>query len=211
MMTRPRILPWLSAVFYFAANFTKILFEEEESAAVKIVHEIMQKESLRCDLVCIASNFANFVQAITFLKKCSETLVDILQVFGKVIDDIHKIPGKVGEDIQRKCDKLISANKDLKEIQSIAEVFKGKSNAQLIGMNIQSAVCFKYAPVTSAEVERSFSQLKYILSEGRHSLTPDKLKKMLVISATRQDKPFNAIYVPFSPYLGNTNICLFYK
>ncbi|KRY10253.1 hypothetical protein T12_12219 [Trichinella patagoniensis] len=55
MMTRPRILPWLSAVFYFAANFTKIqeiigCFEEEESAAVKIVREIMQKESLRCDL-----------------------------------------------------------------------------------------------------------------------------------------------------------------
>ncbi|KRX45974.1 hypothetical protein T05_11652 [Trichinella murrelli] len=130
MMTRPRILPWLSAVFYFAANFTKIqeiigCFEEEESAAVKIVHEIMQKESLRCDLVCIASSFANFVQAITFLeKRPGETLVDI-------------------------------PNKDLKEIQSIAEVFKGKSNAQLIGMNIESAVCFKYAPVTSAEVERS--------------------------------------------------------
>ncbi|KRZ49538.1 hypothetical protein T02_5776 [Trichinella nativa] len=53
-------------------------------------------------------------------------------------DDIQKIPGKV-------------ANKDLEEIQSIAEVCKGKSNAQLIGMNIESAVCFKYAPVTSAE------------------------------------------------------------
>ncbi|KRX20019.1 hypothetical protein T07_6481 [Trichinella nelsoni] len=90
----------LSAVFYYAANFTKIqeiigCFEKEESAAVKIVCEIMQKESLRCDLVCIASNFANFVQAITFLKKRSETLVDKLQVFDKVIDDIHKIPGKV--------------------------------------------------------------------------------------------------------------------
>ncbi|KRX56873.1 Indoleamine 2,3-dioxygenase 1, partial [Trichinella sp. T9] len=125
-------LPWLSAVFYYAANFTKVqeiigCFEEEESAAVKIVREIMQKESLRCDLVCIASSFANFVQAITFLeKRPGETLVDI-------------------------------PNKDLKEIQSIAEVFKGKSNAQLIGMNIESAVCFKYAPVTSAEVERTLT------------------------------------------------------
>ncbi|XP_003376227.1 conserved hypothetical protein [Trichinella spiralis] len=80
---------------------------------------------------------------------------DKLQVFDKVVDNIHKIPGKVGEDIQRKCYKLISANKDHKEIQSIAKVFKGKSNAQLIGMNIESAVCFKYAPVTSAEVERN--------------------------------------------------------
>ncbi|KRY27039.1 hypothetical protein T01_13927 [Trichinella spiralis] len=119
----------------------------------------MQKESILCDLVFIASNIENFVQAITFLKKRpSETLVDKLRVFDKVIDDIYKIPGKV-------------ANKDPKEIQSIAEFFKGKSNAQLIGMNIESAVCFKYAPVTSAEVERS----------RRHSITPNNLKKMLVI------------------------------
>ncbi|KRZ48110.1 hypothetical protein T02_13823 [Trichinella nativa] len=59
----------------------------------------MQKESLRCDLVFIA-NFANFVQAFTFLEKRSETLVDRLQVFDKVIDNIHKIPGIVGEDIK---------------------------------------------------------------------------------------------------------------
>ncbi|KRZ96751.1 hypothetical protein T08_15310 [Trichinella sp. T8] len=43
------------------------------------------------------------------------------------------------------------ANKDLKEMKSIAEVLKGKSNAQIIGMNTESAVCFKYAPVTLAE------------------------------------------------------------
>ncbi|KRX80027.1 hypothetical protein T06_16504 [Trichinella sp. T6] len=95
----------------------------------------MQKESLRCDLVFIA-NFANFVQAFTFLEKRSETLVDRLQVFDKVIDNIHKIPGIVGEDIKK--------------------VLKGKSNAQLIGMNTESAVCFKYAPVTSAEKLKEF-------------------------------------------------------
>ncbi|KRY16323.1 hypothetical protein T12_10468 [Trichinella patagoniensis] len=93
---------------------------------------------------------------------------DKLQVFDNVSDDIHKIPGKTYKEC---CDKLISANKDLKEIQSIAEFFKGKSNAQLIGMNIESAICFKYAPVTLAEAERN----------RRHCLTPDNLKKMLVI------------------------------
>ncbi|KRX72604.1 hypothetical protein T06_14409 [Trichinella sp. T6] len=57
------------------------------------------------------------------------------------MDDIHKIPGKV-------------TNKDLKEIQSIVfEVFERKCNAHVIGMNIESAVCFKYAPVTSAETD----------------------------------------------------------
>ncbi|KRZ91574.1 hypothetical protein T08_14590 [Trichinella sp. T8] len=53
----------------------------------------------------------------------------------------------------------LPTNKDLKEIQCIAELFKGKSNAQLIGMNIESAVCFKYAPVASAEIDNICSRL----------------------------------------------------
>ncbi|KRY46000.1 hypothetical protein T03_11312 [Trichinella britovi] len=56
-----------------------------------------------------------------------------------------------GGVLEKYTKQHIPTNKDLKEIQSIAEVLKGKSNAQLIGMNIESAVCFKYAPVTSAE------------------------------------------------------------
>ncbi|KRX81386.1 hypothetical protein T12_8721 [Trichinella patagoniensis] len=49
----------------------------------------MQKESLCCDLVFIA-NFANFVQAFTFLEKRSETLVDRLQVFDKLTKTLKK-------------------------------------------------------------------------------------------------------------------------
>ncbi|KRZ82583.1 hypothetical protein T08_9239 [Trichinella sp. T8] len=49
------------------------------------------------------------------------------------MDNIHKIPG-------------IVANIYHKEMKSIAEVLKGK-----IVMNTESAVCFKYAPVTSGE------------------------------------------------------------
>ncbi|KRZ71320.1 hypothetical protein T10_8686 [Trichinella papuae] len=60
---------WLCAVFYYAANFTKIqeiigCLEDEESAAVKIVHEIMQKESLRCDLVFIANCLKGISQTV---------------------------------------------------------------------------------------------------------------------------------------------------
>ncbi|KRY44340.1 hypothetical protein T03_16257 [Trichinella britovi] len=65
----------------------------------------MQNESVSCDLVFIA-NFANFIQSYNFLEKRSETPVDTLQVFNKVMDNIQKITGVVGEDKKRKCDKL---------------------------------------------------------------------------------------------------------
>ncbi|KRZ82589.1 hypothetical protein T08_6975 [Trichinella sp. T8] len=56
------------------------------------------------------------------------------------MDNIHKIPGIVGEDIK--------TNIYLKEMKSIAEVLKVK-----IVMNTDSTVCFTYAPVTSGETD----------------------------------------------------------
>lgn len=128
----------------------------------------------------IASNFANFPQATTFLDKRGKTLVNNLQVFNKVTEDIRKVPGDVRKGLQGKCESDFS-KQDLEEIKNIAKVLKGSCIAQDITMNIESVACFGYAQVTSAEVERGFSQLKHILSDRRHSLTPDNLNKMLVI------------------------------
>ena len=81
---------------------------------------------------------------------------------------------------------MILANKDLEEIQNIAKALKDSCNAQDIDRNIESVACFGYAPVTSAEIERRFSQLKRILSNRRHSLTPDNMKEMLVIMSNQE-------------------------
>ncbi|XP_055493525.1 uncharacterized protein LOC129698403 [Leucoraja erinacea] len=182
---------WLSAVHYFAAHFETIkeivnCFEEEESAAVRIVSEIMQNQSLHRDLLFLASNFANFPQAIASLEKRGETLTNNLQVFNEVTDDLRKVPDGVGKDIQEKCERVISGNKDLEEIQNINKVLKGGCDVQGIDINMESVACFRYAPVTSAEVERSFPQMKHTLSDTRHCLTPDNMKKMIVIMCNQE-------------------------
>ena len=46
----------------------------------------------------------------------------------------------------------------------------------------QHAMYFKYTPLTSVEVERSFSKLKMILSDQRFSIKKENVKKQLVIS-----------------------------
>ena len=41
--------------------------------------------------------------------------------------------------------------------------------------------CYKYAPVTSCDVERSFSVLKNVFTERRTSYLFDNLKKVVMI------------------------------
>ena len=83
-----------------------------------------------------------------------------LQVFNKVTEDICKAPGDVGKDIKAKCETVVLGNKDLQQTKNIAKVLEGSTEAEDIEMKLEDVACFKYAPVTSVEVERTFSQLK---------------------------------------------------
>lgn len=181
---------WLSAALYYAEHFEKIqeivaCLQDEDSAAVRIVSEIMKKSSLHRNLVYIASNFANIPQTITSLEKRGETLVNNMHVFKKATSCISEAPGDVGKDVKAKCERVVSGNKDLEQMKNIAKVLEGKIEADCIDLKIEDIMCFKYAPVTSVEVERTFSHLKYVLSDRRHNLTPDNLKKMLVIMSNQ--------------------------
>ena len=46
---------------------------------------------------------------------------------------------------------------------------------------------FKYAPVTSVDVERSFSLSKHLLGDRRQGFKFESIKKMLVISCNQTD------------------------
>ena len=53
--------------------------------------------------------------------------------------------------------------------------------AKCTEVKIEDVMCYTYTPVTSVAVEGAFSHLIYVLSDRRNSLTPDNLRKMLVI------------------------------
>ena len=53
---------------------------------------------------------------------------------------------------------------------------------QIEGTFLQNAMYFRYAPLTSVEVERSSSKLKMILNTQRISFKTEDIKKQLIIS-----------------------------
>lgn len=96
---------------------------------------------------------------------------------------MHKldIAGDFGNKLRQYIDRLKHRNPDFYRINEIAENIKN-NRANVFEEN------FLYAPITSADVERSFSRLKNILSDKRRSFQPKNLEQYIVVSYNALEK-----------------------
>lgn len=110
------------------------------------------------------------------------TLHESFSIIDEMKEKICSIPGSKGETLKTKLNELSNKNKGLEILRKI--------NAILLGENVQFEDiyqdptilnCFKYAPTTSVDVERSFSVFKNILTDKRHSFTEEKLEMHMII------------------------------
>ena len=90
--------------------------------------------------------------------------------------------GTVGLAVKSKCERILLNNPGFDTLKKIKEILIGKNEVNLEDNIARNAHLYKYAPVTSVEVERSFSKLKMVLSDRRLNLTTANMKKFLIIS-----------------------------
>jgi len=76
---------------------------------------------------------------------------------------------------------VIEKHEGYKTLKCYYEVMSGKAN---VNLDIMPTLlnCFKYAPITSVDVERSFSLYKHILSNRRFNFNENHLEMYLIIS-----------------------------
>lgn len=63
----------------------------------------------------------------------------------------------------------------------VVQVLVGEGGEVPEEVGMRNVTKFKFAPITSVSVERSFSAFKMILTDKRHSLTVENLEKILII------------------------------
>ena len=103
-----------------------------------------------------------------------------MKIVEETVHQLESVPGEVGSAVREKCKRVMSANTGLIEIKQICEVMKGDTT-HFVNISPPTLPCFKYAPITSVDVERSFSVLKNILSDRRQCLTQEHLQQYLVV------------------------------
>lgn len=100
--------------------------------------------------------------------------------------------------------QFLKKNNGLGVLEKISKILDGEDSSELIDFSkfpddysSDDIVYFKYAPITSVDVERSFSAFKTILSNNRRAFEFENLRKHLIIQCNREGKKHFKIHFFF--------------
>lgn len=109
------------------------------------------------------------------LQKSDLTLVESFEIFDHVRTVLSWCSS---EHIKYKLEAVISRNPDLDKIRDICDAITA-------GMDDRSY--HMYAPLTSVDVERSFSTYKWILNVKRNRLKVENIEKIMIVYFNSND------------------------
>ena len=140
----------------------------------------MTSQTVRADLAFIRAHLAFLAPYITRLEEQGMQLTTAVDLMEEVQGKLANIPGEVGQVLKTKLDKVLEKNPGFGHIKAIAGVLSGTASTIPEGMGPADVAMYKFCPTASVDVERSFSLYKNILSDKRHNLTNESLKKIML-------------------------------
>ena len=86
--------------------------------------------------------------------------------------------GDVGLNVQNKFNSILQKNPGLNRMKEVSRILSGKQSDLVMAPDMAAAL--RYAPMTSCDVERSFSVYKNILTDRRTNFTEYNLEMYIV-------------------------------
>jgi hypothetical protein len=108
-------------------------------------------------------------------------LVEAVEIINNFQIAVSTVPGRVGKIVTTKLNEVLSKNTGYKVLENISNIFKGDI-VENFEIEVSLVGKFKYAPLTSVDVERSFSNFKNLLSDPRRSFSVQNIEKHLIIA-----------------------------
>lgn len=121
---------------------------------------------------------------ITQLEKQKLPLHESIATVKSVENKLEHIIDEAGTAIKEKLKNVLEKNRGFNDLKKISSILIGEATS-MEGLpeylNGNDLAHFKYAPITSSDVERSFSRYKNVLTDNRRSIEIENIKKVLVI------------------------------
>lgn len=177
---------WLNAATFYALHFTSIKelimdLEEVNNQAIKKCQALFKKETLGAELAFIQSNYEFVSRIILNLETQGMPLNESVGLIEEFQTGVKKVNGKVGQIINKKFYEVLEKNHGYILLSKTAKIIGGYLSDQInIEPNLISK--FKYAPITSVDVERSFSRYKQILSDRRRNFLVENIEKYIIVN-----------------------------
>lgn len=166
---------WLSAVSYYVKYFNEIntvvtSLRASEAVSIKKTKAILRKPNIKSDLDYINEHFSIIEVALVKLQERDTSIIDALEIF----DEVRTVVSWSNSlRIETKLEAVMARNPDLDLVRAYAEQISHESASDEISI-------YKFAPLTSVEVERSFSAYNWILDVKRNRLSLDNIEKIMV-------------------------------
>lgn len=181
---------WLTAAIYYCDSYKTIKkivqkFDPKDALSIKTAQEVMGERTVEANLVFIKSNFSFLSSALTSLEEKGKPLSNSVAIINTVSEKLAiAASAPQGQSIFTKFKKVLDKNSGYKVLSEISKILDGETNSfdglpEVI--ETDDIVNFKYAPINSVDVERSFSIYKNILSDRRRSFKFENISKIIVI------------------------------
>jgi hypothetical protein len=142
--------------------------------------------------LCIKSNYGGIATTISRLEAVGTDLHESLELIKGVKCEIGRARGKIGDAVKSKLNAVLRRNNCYVTICKISDILSG--NEAILGVdepasNSNDLTLFRYALVTSWDVERSSPCYKTILSDNRRIFSLEALKMHIIIYCNGAKKP----------------------
>lgn len=177
---------WINAAVFYADNFQdlkKFIADfDADCAAIVECKKLFLDKQLAVHLSFIKSHFSCFVPVIKNLQTIGLPLTESLHMVEELQENCKAVPSETGKIIAQKFSSVLKNNPGYEQIKHIYEVLNGSNiSNELIDIDPLLVSKLKYSPITSCDVERSFSAYKNVLSDRRQSFLMENVEKYLIV------------------------------
>lgn len=179
---------WINAACYYHKYLPEIkrviqTFPNRDSMYILKVQRAMNDLNILNDLKWINNNISIIPNTIKQLQNQNLSLDASLNIVHKLKVHLSKLrlhpQGKV---IHNKYQNVLKKNVGILTLNNLNNLISGREvelpNTEQIHNHYE---LFRFAPITTVDLERSFSWMKWILSPRRRSLKSENLEKMLIV------------------------------
>ena len=140
-------------------------------------------------LAYIKANFCGISKPITRLETMGIQLCDSINTVKQTESELLQVQGKVANKVNAKLQSVLERNPGYSTLCKVSDILYG-NEAELSrneqGLSANDLTLVKYSPITSCDVERSFSSYKVQLSDNR---SPSSLTILKCISSSTATLP----------------------
>lgn len=182
---------WINAALYYVDHFDKVAkfvnqLDSTEAQCIRKAQFSLSNARIKIDLAFIKSHFECIPNAIKQLEAQGLSLSQSIAIFSGIRKNLEAVPQK---DFLHKYVQTINKNVGLTLLSKISNALDGRELSErsdfIDSLSPEQLNSFKYAPLTSCDVERTFSAYKRILNDTRRRFTIENLAKHIVIHCNK--------------------------